>query len=76
MLVADGFDAAVIGVVHRCGMGPVTLYDQAKCIDILVGQGLSMDDAMDHFSFNVSGAYVGPDTPCFAILDPTLVHDE
>ena len=39
-MVADGFDAAVIGVVHRCGMGPVTLYDQAKCLE----PGLVWDD--------------------------------
>lgn len=76
MLIADGFDDAVIGVVHRCGMGPVALYDQSLCLQILVEQGLSMDEAMEHFSFNVSGAYVGPDTPCFAILEPALVWDD
>ena len=69
MIIYDGFDEAVIGIVYRCGMQPGTLYDQDKCLEILMEQGLSPTDAMEHFNFNVAGGYIGPDTPCFAVLD-------
>jgi|TARA_R110000824_G_scaffold136919_1_gene300919 hypothetical protein len=73
VIIYDGFDEAVIGIVYRCGMEPVTLYDQDKCLEILMEQGLSPTDAMEHFNFNVAGGYIGPDTPCFAVLDPDEV---
>ena len=71
VLKADGFDKAIIGTVQRPDIGSVLLYDAHKCISILVrDHGLEMDEAMDHFCFNVAGAYVGPETPCFAYLGP------
>lgn len=73
MIIYGGFDEAVIGIVYRCGMSPVTLYDQDKCLEILMEQGLSPTDAMEHFNFNVAGGYIGADTPCFAVLDPDEV---
>tara|TARA_R100000655_G_scaffold82790_1_gene122339 strand:- start:10 stop:258 length:249 start_codon:yes stop_codon:yes gene_type:complete len=75
MIIYDGFDDAIIGIVYRCGMSAVTLYDQDKCIEILMEQGLGSVEAMDHFNFNVAGGYVGPDTPCFAVLGPDEVLD-
>tara|TARA_R110002110_G_scaffold96410_2_gene248378 strand:- start:244 stop:492 length:249 start_codon:yes stop_codon:yes gene_type:complete len=68
ILFADGFDDAVIGIVHRCGMPPVVLYDEEKCIEIIMRDGASRDSAIEYFYFNVAGSYVGKDTPCFARL--------
>lgn len=62
MLVADGFDAAIIGVTE--GIEPVVVYDWAKCVEIL-RKDMSEEDAIEHMSFNVTGAYVGPRTPIF-----------
>ena len=73
MIIYDGFDDANIGIVYRCGMSSVTLYDQDKCIEILMDQGMGSVEAMEHFSYNVAGGYVGPDTPCFAGLEPDEV---
>lgn len=65
-LLADGFEAAVLGVVHRCGQVPVVVYDRDKCLLVLQRRdGMSYQDAEEYFSFNVEGAWVGQGTPAF-----------
>ena len=59
----DGFDDALVGVGGRCALGPVAVYDRAKCIEVLKGQGLSCDDAEEYFCYNVEGCYAGEYTP-------------
>ena len=60
ILKADGFDDAVIGVEAN---DMRLIYSVSKCIDILIKEGMTEEDALEHFSYNVSGAYVGPKTP-------------
>lgn len=60
ILKADGFDDAVIGVEDSSMR---LIYSVQKCIYILMEQGMNMQDAMEYFKFNVSGAYVGEKTP-------------
>ena len=68
-LVADGFDLALIGFVEGCNRAPVALYDRNKCIDILINRdGMSYEEAVEFFDFNVVGAYVGDNTPLFATI--------
>jgi len=38
------------------------IYSVKKCMEILM-INMSEEDAMEHFSFNISGAYVGEKTP-------------
>jgi len=60
-LVADGLDEAIIGVDER---GMVLIYSVSKCIDVLMGSdGMTEDDAIEFFEYNVRGAYVGEKTP-------------
>lgn len=62
-LKADGFDEAIIGVEEDTMR---LVYSTQKCIDILVREH-RMDylDAADYFYYNVSGSYVGEQTPIF-----------
>jgi hypothetical protein len=64
ILTADGFDDAILGF---CENSERVIYSVSKCIDILIAGGMSEEDALEYFSFNVSGAYVGENTPiwCF-----------
>jgi hypothetical protein len=64
-LLADGFDAALIGVGRRCGQPALAVYSYAKAIDVLIEQGLSYEDAVEHMEFNVVGGWLGPHTPLF-----------
>jgi len=59
-LVADGFDEAVIGYHQQSER---LIYSVKKCIEILVNQGMTVQDALEYFYFNVEGAYVGEKTP-------------
>jgi hypothetical protein len=68
MLFADGFDDALIGFMERAGGIPVALYDTEMCIAILMDEGMTEEDALDHFYYNVVGSYVGDNTPAFATL--------
>jgi hypothetical protein len=63
MLFADGFDDAIVGVVHRCGQESVVCYDYDKCVEVLVKDGMDFSDAVEYLDFNVAGAWVGDDTP-------------
>jgi hypothetical protein len=62
ILKADGFDDCIIGQDHRTGR---LIYSVDKIIEQLVSEGLSYEDAVEHFGFNIGCAYVGEDTPIF-----------
>jgi hypothetical protein len=65
-LLADGFDAAVIGVAERCSKPALVVYDAEKCIDILVERdGMTPEEAREFFEFNTLGAWAGEGTPLF-----------
>jgi hypothetical protein len=59
ILKADGFDAAVIGYDEFDNR---LIYSVKKCLEILM-EDMSEEDALEYFSYNVSGAYVGERTP-------------
>ena len=65
MLKADGFDEAIIGMSSDIATsGERLIYDANKCIDILIrDHDMSEEEAIEYFEFNVSGAYVGENTP-------------
>jgi len=66
MLLADGFDDALLGVGMRCGQRDVAVYDLSKIIDILMKRdGLSEEEAWEHADFNILGGWVGEETPMF-----------
>lgn len=60
-LVADGFNGAIIGLDEASGR---LIYSETKCLEILTrNEEMSMDDAVEHFEFNVKGSWVGELTP-------------
>ena len=63
ILKADGFDDAVIGVDEKTMR---LIYSVGRCIEILVEDGMTMEDAVEYFDFNVSGAWVGDKTPIWS----------
>jgi len=66
ILLADGFDEALVGVGQRCGQPAVAVYDREKCLQILVSRdGMKYEEAEEYFEFNVAGSWVGERTPIF-----------
>ena len=64
-LTADGFEDAFIGICRRFSLPPLAAYSYEKCIAVLVKGGASYEEAVEHFEFNVIGAWVGDGTPVF-----------
>lgn len=67
MLLADGFEPALVGWYTPWGSGlAVAIYDREKCIKILMKRNKwPRDEAEEFFEFNTEGAYVGERTPIF-----------
>lgn len=71
-LKADGFDEAIVGIGRQFNKNLV-IYDEDKCIEILMERdGMSEEEAIEFFEFNVVGAYVGEYTPIYVRLGTTL----
>ena len=72
----DGFDEALVGMIARCGTEPIALYDREKCLQLLVDKGVSYEEAIDYFCYNIEGCWAGPHTPFIASfnLDPVGVR--
>jgi len=64
-LFADGFDRAILGLGTQFTKDPVVVYDWDKCVEVLMEQGMSPEEAVEHMDFNVTGAWVGERTPIF-----------
>ncbi|WP_067481907.1 hypothetical protein [Actinomadura hibisca] len=78
-LIADGFDPALIGLAEvwsAAGRSVVALYDLSICLTVLTDAGMEVEEAAEYIDYNVTGAYVGPSTPAFAIIRrPPVVVD-
>lgn len=60
-LKADGLDDAVIGYDDTSDR---LIYSMTKVIDILINDdGLTEEDALEHYYYNIHGSYVGDKTP-------------
>ena len=63
----DTYDDAIVGV---CYDGRI-VYDINRIIAILMTRdGMTEEDAMDYFAFNIGGAYVGDMTPVYVTVVP------
>lgn len=70
-LLADGFDAALLGIAERCAQPTLAVYDAERCIEILMEQSeMDYEEAEEFFSFNVLGAWMGEHTPLFLWRPP------
>jgi len=67
-ILFDGFEEALIGVASQFSNGPLALYDRDKCIDVLVHDGMTWEQAEEYFSFNTEGSYLGPNTPIISTM--------
>lgn len=63
--IADGFDDAIIGVDDN---NLKIVYDIDKVIDILIKDGMTDDEAIEFYEYNIAGSYVGENTPSFIRL--------
>jgi len=66
IMLADGFDDALVGVGWAFDKSPSAVYDREECIKILMRDNKwKREDAEEYFGYNVEGAFVGDKTPIF-----------
>lgn len=64
LTTASGLDDAIIGVGVRCSQPPVVIYSVDRVIKILMDRdGMTNEEAIEFFEFNIEGAWVGNSTP-------------
>ena len=61
----EEFDSAVVGTSQRIGMENCIVYDATEVLLILMEEGMSSEEAFEHFDYNIAGSYVGETTPIF-----------
>ena len=64
VLLADGLESAFLGI-GRQFTHPVAIYSYKKTIKCLKGMGMTVEDAIEYFDFNIAGSFVGDQTPVF-----------
>jgi hypothetical protein len=75
LLFADGFDDALIGIGQRferqregATIVYFLVYDAGKVLETLrTRDGMSDEEAVEFYEFNITGAFVGDATPCFVM---------
>ena len=65
LMSADGFEDCLLGVAYNKFTSTHNLvYSRTKCIAVLVARdGMTFEEAVEYFDFNVEGAYMGEKTP-------------
>jgi len=64
-MFANEFDEAIIGLDTSAEIFRV-VYDIDKIIEILMERDeMTEEDALEHFSYNIQGSYVGKGTPIY-----------
>jgi hypothetical protein len=71
-LVFDGHANAIIGMAVQHGKRPLVLYDPVKIVDNLVLEGMTHDEAIEFYEFNIAGAFMGSNTPMILIRLETM----
>ena len=71
LLVMDGYEDCIVGVVERCGQEPIVCYDKRKVIERLEADDMTTEEAEEFFYYNQIGAWMGDTTPCFLSMNNT-----
>ena len=66
----EDYDPAIVGVGYRIDVGLVLVYDSQKIIAMLQRDGSSLEEALEWFEFNTTGAWMGKGTPIFLNSTP------
>lgn len=65
LMLMDGYDDCIVGIVERYGQAPIVCYSKPKILDKLMADGMTAEEAEEFWAFNQIGAWMGELTPCF-----------
>ena len=68
MLVMDGYEDCIAGIVERYGQDPIVCYSKERVLAKMVDEGMEDEqEALEFYEFNQLGAWMGDGTPCFLV---------
>lgn len=65
MLLMDGFDDCIAGIIDDQWGRRFVVYDRSRVIKKLMDSGMSEEEAYEYHHFNQAGAWMGSETPAF-----------
>jgi hypothetical protein len=72
-MLIPGKDAALIGVVERCGQPAFAVYDRGLLVALYVREGMTEEEAEEWITVDIDGAWVGDGTPAVLVrVDPIV----
>lgn len=70
LLLPEEYDIAIVGLSCKFNEYSV-VYDTVKCYQVLVDfHGMTYEDAVEYFDFNIAGGYLGAGTCTFLVEIP------
>lgn len=60
-----GFEDCIVGVGERFGGPPVAVLDVEKMLAQMEREGMTRDEAIEYFEYNILGAHVGEQNPVY-----------
>jgi len=63
IIFSEELDGAIIGVGQQFTNDGLVAYSMTKIIECLTDQGMSHEEALEHFGFNIQGSWLGEGTP-------------
>lgn len=66
LICLDDYDEAILGVITKSDGELCIAYSQSEVIRKLMSRdGMTYEDAMDYFEYNIQGSWIGNKTPIF-----------
>jgi len=63
-LFMDGLDSAIVGWGCQYSKNAVVVYEEDDILwHLMENEGMTYEEAWEHYSFNIAGAWVGENTP-------------
>jgi len=66
-IVLEGFDDCIVGLTEEFGHGFRVLYSVKCIVNKLMQDGMSEDEALEYYGYNILNAYMGEQNPIFLV---------
>ena len=64
-ILMTGYEDCILGICNRYGQDSIVAYDLEKVLAKLMKDGMTYEEAVDWYEFNMIGSWCGDTTPCF-----------
>ena len=71
------YDHCMVGIGYRFNAGPLAVYDIERVLQVLEKDGMTEEEAIEWYEYNIIGGWVGDGTPIFINLfqEEGRLHD-